>query len=277
MAKLTYLSYTGYSKLNACAESWQREYLLKQRPPFEDQRNVLRGNALHNMMEQYILNKKNDPQWLVDNIDKFWDAEVSKAEVIRWKSPTDQSELQQKVRAWALGLARLFHHNGLDPAQMQAEFKADCNVQLGPHKFKMGGRIDVLMRAKDGKLFFLDLKGSENKDVVKLDQVVWYSILLEQFSGEPAPYGGYLLPGFPAGQQFPLYRVPQEARDKMTERIVAAIDRVKADDFAPTPEDKQCFWCPVKYACTLFGGAIEHKSGVVTLGGNDEATIDSLL
>lgn len=261
-----YLSYTGFKKLDSCAKSWELEYLQKKRPPFEDQRNVLKGNALHKLMEAYILGKQDDPRWFVDNAQEYWANEIKGAKLIKWRGADDEEKQRLKYSEWVVELARLFKKHDLQPTKLMSEFKADTATVINGTKIKLGGRIDVLMKTAKDDYLFLDLKGSERKEVMDFDQIVWYAYLVGLYLKDPSQpkFGGYILPGF---QTLKIYRIPDLAKQRLEQRISNAIDTIESKEFPTNPSNSNCFFCPVKYVCPEFGGAIEHKSGIVDLLG----------
>ncbi len=273
-----YLSYTGFKTFRDCSESYYQNYVLKRRPPMEDQRNVFKGNALHNLMEAYILTKEDNPDWIVENAPRFWNQGledvVSKKQMLNWKGEADAAKNYATFIEWAGELANLFRKHRLDPNKMMSEFKADLDTELGGIKFRMGGRIDVLTESRAGdQLIVLDLKASANKAIKDFDQVVWYSVITELKTGNRINYAGYIMPAF---KEISIYHIPESVKDSLKYRVGEALQAIKRGEHEPTPEDKRCFWCPVKYACPLFGGAMEHKSGIVELGGG-EGSLDGLL
>lgn len=261
-----YLSYTGFSKYVECPQSYYQEYILRKRPPMEDQRNTLNGNALHTLLEEYIINQKDDVRWLVDNIDRVWNATVKDAEgAITWRHEDDASELLAKARKWSMCLANLLQNSGLKLSECEAEVKADTVIDVNGTKLKMGARLDIVRKNEYNDYIFLDLKASENKAVMKFDQLVWYSIAFGNHIGnhEQPKAGGYILPGFNA---IKMYKIPQEAKDSLLQRLDEVLKRIKNEVWTPIPSDQKCFWCPVKHMCPVKGKLIPHGSGLIHLG-----------
>lgn len=284
MSTVSYLSYTGYTHLRDCPKRYQNMYIRKLRPPMLDQRNTIKGNALHNLLEWYLLNGVDDPNLLVEYAPLYWTKMLTECEEkslpLKWVNAVDEKESRAKYIEWAYRLATLMKRHDLTPDRIQPEFKADSYITMGPHRFKMGGRVDILLRNKAGGLVVLDLKGSERKEVMQFDQLVWYAMLTENYlegtkgpTGEPerVTHAGWLLPGFAKEEdRIQIFAIPQSARDKLEANIIRALDRIVADDFPvnpKTPEGKDnCWFCDVKYVCPLFGGSADQSAGVAPLG-----------
>lgn len=263
-----YLSYTGYKTMRDCPESYYRKYVLRQAPPAEDQRNFLKGNALHHMMEAYLDKKENNPQWLRDAALTYWEREIesvkkSKSQFIEWKNKNDEQENRELFVEWANNLADIFIDKKLVPANMHSEFKADSKATAGGICFKMAGRIDILMESKSGEYVILDLKASASKTIKDLDQLVWYCYLAELHLGKPVRYAGYIMPAF---KELDLREIPQVAKDSLMERVGQALQDIRDEKFDARPENTKCWFCPVKFACSAHGGAVNMKSGIVSLG-----------
>lgn len=261
-----YLSYTAFKKYVTCPQSYYQEYIQRKRPKIEDERNVLNGNTLHNLLEEYINTGINYPKWLPDNVDRVWRETLDKCNSVIWKHDNDAQELLLKARKWASSLSELFIESKLDITQCTPELKADTVVQVGPYSVKMGARLDIVKKNQYNDYMFFDLKASENRAVMEFDQIVWYSVVLGEYLKDKSQpkYGGYILPGF---NEIKLYEIPDAAKEKLMQRLEEVIRRIKNEVWEPNPDDKKCFWCPVKHVCPAKGALIPHGSGVIYLGG----------
>lgn len=247
----TYLSYSGFAKLDECPQQYYAEYILKERPEVEDERNTIVGNALHWLLEQYIKHGDTDLDFFVRNSDVGFDKIKSEAKLLAWRHADDETELRAKLKVWGGNLARLMHEHGIDPAQCKSEFKADSDILIHGQKFRMGGRIDVLLKMPNGKHVFFDLKASANKQIMKIDQIIWYATLMGIYlkdHNEPA-MGGYLLPGFGKNGEVKFHAVPQQSKVDLINRIARALEIIKNEEWEAKPSDQKCFWCPVKHVC----------------------------
>lgn len=260
-----YLSYTGFKKYVTCPQSYYQEYIQRKRPPIEDQRNVLNGNSLHNLLEEYINLKENNTSWLVENIGRVWRETLDKCESVQWRHENDAKELLQKAKRWTSTLANLFDESHFDVTKCKAELKADTIVKVGDYRIKMGARLDVVHKNSYNDYMFFDLKASENRAVMEFDQIVWYSIVFGEYlqnSSQPK-YGGYILPGF---NEIKLYEIPLETKQKLLARLEEVTTRIKNEIWTPNPDDKRCYWCSVSYVCPVKGALIPHGSGAIYLG-----------
>lgn len=275
---VNYLSATGYRTYRDCPQQYYYKYILRQKPEFEPQQNFLKGNALHHLMEGYIDGKEKRPDWFRENAPAYWNAELEAVaknprHTLEWGAEelAKHGELYLK---WADTLAALFERYDFDPALMVSEFKADTYTEAGGVKFKMAGRVDVMIDTTDGGLAVLDLKASANKAITDYDQVVWYSHLAGLKLGKRVDYVGYILPAF---DKVTLSYVPQAARDALMERVGKALNEINAGNLKPgDPQNTPCFFCDFKRVCPAQGGALEHKSGIVQFG-PEAAGIDDLL
>lgn len=262
---IPYLSYTGFSKYQDCPQQYYLEYIAKERPEVEDSRNSFTGSALHCLLEDYILNGEDNPSWLVKNAVPYWEKQIEESELIVWRHGSDKDELLQKMRKWSISLSSLIKEAKIKPSEWVPEFKADSDISLNGMKVRMGGRIDLMRRKENGDTIFFDLKGSENRSIMKLDQIVWYSVLLGVYlkdMSQPVA-GGYLLPGF---NEVKLFKVSEAMKVDLLNRLYSAFVGIKEENFEPKPESKRCWWCSVKHACPLYGGALEKKNGIIDLG-----------
>lgn len=258
-----YLSYSGFTKFQECPQSYYLEYIQKKRPKVIDERNTLNGNTLHNLMEEYIENGVNRPEWLRENLERVWHETADKAAHIVWRHDNDAEELRAKARKWTDTLATMFEKPLLNPERLIPELKTDTIVQVGDYRVKMGGRLDIVLKGNDGKYMFLDLKASESKQIKKFDQIVWYAVTLSAYLDDPEQpqYGGYVLPGL---KEMPIYEIPDAAKRKLLLRLEKAMQKMDNEEWAPIPEDRKCFWCNVKHACPVKGAMVAPQSGQVT-------------
>lgn len=263
-----YLSYTGFKKYCACPQSYYLEYIEKKRPDVEDQRNTLNGNSLHQLLEDYIKLGVGDTQWLIDNSDRVWDETLANSYVI-WKHDNDSHDVLTKMRKFTKNLAELLDNTKINEAIINGtaspELKADTVVNINGTRLKMAGRLDLVIKNSYNDYTFYDLKASENRAIMEFDQLVWYSIVLGAHlkDMEQPKMGGYILPGF---SEIKTYSIPQAAREKLLARLEEVLRRIREGIWTPIPEDKMCFWCPVKYCCPVKGKLIPHGSGVIQLG-----------
>ena len=263
----TYLSYTGFKTYCDCPQQYYQSYIEKKRPKIEDQRNTLNGNALHNLLEEYItIYGENNVEWLNENIRRVWKETLDGCALVTFRHDDDAQELLDKAVRWTGELGKLLVASKLDVTKCEAELKADTIVQAGKHKVKMGARLDIVYKNEYNDYMFLDLKASENRAVMAFDQIVWYSIVLGEYLGDTSQpkYGGYVLPGF---KELPVYGIPDEAKQKLLARLEEVVTRIKAGVWTPNPDDKKCWWCPVKHVCPVKGALIPHGNGVIYLGG----------
>lgn len=261
-----YLSYTGFSKYVECPQSYYQEYVLRNRPAVEDQRNTLNGNALHTLVEEYIVSGQTDLNWFTQNIDRVWNETVEKADgMIFWRHDSDAQDLLAKAREWSANLAHIIQASGLKLHECESEVKADTVVDVHGIKLKMGARLDIVKKTDKNDYVFFDLKASENKAVMKFDQLVWYSIAFGAHIGDSSQpsAGGYILPGF---KDIKLYKIPQQAKDALLQRLEKVLTSIKNEVWTPNPEDRRCYWCPVKHACPVKGQVIPHGNGLIYLG-----------
>lgn len=279
MSMHDYASFTSYRTYRDCPHQFHSHYILKERPEVEVQNNFVKGNALHHLLEGFC-DGKEEPQWIVDNAAKYWDAELeaiakNPRHTLEWKGPDDEAKQRKQHLDWALELARLLHKYGLKSTEMASEFKADTRTEVEGIRFKMAGRIDIMMETNNGGIAILDLKASASSSIADYDQLAWYSHLAGLKLQRPVEYVGHILPAF---KKITLFHVPQEARDKLMVNVAEALRRIRAGQFDPAPAatDPPCWFCPIRWKCPAQGGAVEHKNGIVDLGGGS-AGIDTLL
>ena len=260
-----YLSYTGFKKYVTCPQSYYQEYIERKRPPMQDQRNVLNGNAMHNLLEEYINRNENEPEWLSANITRVWRETLDECELVNWRHADDAQDLLTKAKGWTVNLENLLRQSKLDVTKCEAELKADTIVQVGKFRLKMGARLDIVHKNEYNDYMFLDLKASENKAVMEFDQIVWYSIALGEYLGDTSQpkVGGYVLLGF---KTMPAYEIPDATKQTFLARVEEVLTRIENEIWTPKPEDKHCYWCPVSYVCPVKGALIPHGSGTIYLG-----------
>lgn len=260
-----YLSYSGFKKYVECPQSYYLEYIERKRPKVEDQRNTLNGNSLHNLLEAYLKQGENDTAWLIKNGSDYWDDTLDSCAHVVWRHDTDAADLKAKYSGWVTNLANLFDEKKFDVTKCEPELKADTVVNVGGTRLKMGGRLDVVMKTQYNSYMFFDLKASENRAVMEFDQLVWYSVILGEYLKNPEEpkIAGYILPGF---NEIRTYQVPVEAKKKLVARLQKVIGQIQNEEWTPKPEDKKCWWCPVKYVCPVKGKLIPHGSGTIYLG-----------
>lgn len=258
-----YLSYTGFKTYVECPQRYYLTYVERKRPKIEDQRNVLNGNAMHNLLEEYVLRGENEPHYFIENIDRVWEETLAGCDHVVWRHNEDSADLLKKARGWAANLDGLM--TKFDVAVCQPELKADTVVQVGPYKLKMGARLDIVIKNEYNDYMFFDLKASENRAVMAFDQIVWYAIVLGKYLGndEQPKVGGYILPGF---NEIKPYKIPEKAKNNLLVRLEEVLDRIAKGIWTPLPEDKSCYWCSVKFACPVKGKLLPHGNGLIQLG-----------
>jgi CRISPR/Cas system-associated exonuclease Cas4 (RecB family) len=251
-------------KLDSCGEAYKLEYIGRKRPKVQDARNNVHGNALHRLLEEWLKRGEFDPQWMVDNARRCWDEQVAEEKLLIWRNDKDEQEVRDKTLKWAGVLAKQCEQYNIDPATCQAEFKADTDVKLGEHRIRLGGRIDILKTNKAGQKIVLDLKASVNRDIMKKEQLVWYATLVGlalKNHDEPVA-AGYILPGL---DEVIMHKITQEDKLALVNRIAAAAQRIVDMDFKAEPSQQKCWWCPVKPFCSVQGGVIPAKKGMLDL------------
>lgn len=275
MAEVGYLSWTGFATMLSCPEAYKHRYIDKIPEIDADQANFVKGNALHHLLEAFLTGTTDDANFVIENAPLFWSRELTSIEknprqMLSW-STADKEKHRKIYMDWAFELAKILKTHNLIPSRVQSEFKADCFVTLGPHRLKLGGRIDMLLTNKQGNPVILDLKSSVNKSIVKPDQLVWYALLTDLFMGKkldaPVSHGGFILPGFPEGQKLQMFEITESVKENLVLRIIEVLDKIKADQFAPI-DGKGCWFCPYKDICSIKGGMLPKNSGMINLLGN---------
>lgn len=259
-----YLSYSGWQKYMECPAHYYLEYIAKERPEVEDGRNSLTGRVLHGLLEDYLGNKEDRPEWITENAEQSWEDAVAAEPFIGWKHQFDQEQMKEKTLRWAGELQKLIVEAKIKPADWKAEFKADTDINLGGHIVRMGGRIDLTRTKDNGEVIFFDLKCSENRAIMKLDQLTWYATLLGIAAGDQNKVvaGGYLLPGF---GEIKMYRISEDDKKDLLNRLALAFDGIRNERFEPNLERKSCFFCNVPHVCPLRKSELPTASGIMTL------------
>lgn len=272
MRTVTYLSFTGWKTMNACPEAYDHRYVHKKPVVDAEQVNFVKGNALHHLLEAYMLRGESDPNWMIEEAPLFWARELSNIfqnpqQKLTWKAGGEKLQ-RETFLGWAFELAKLLKTHNITPERVQPEFKADTRVTLGNHRLILGGRIDLLVKAKTGYMI-LDLKSSVHQRVVTPDQVLWYAMLTDLFLGDqlesPVAHGGFLLPGFPEGKKIQIFETPPEAKEDLKRRITRTLDQIAAENF-PAKPGRDCWTCDFRPWCSQYGGMTPHESGIVQLG-----------
>lgn len=280
MSKVDYISFSGWRAYRTCPEQYYNRYIIRRVVDDQEQSSYCKGNALHNLLEDTYLVGGGDPNWMVENAPTYWGRELSSIERdpkqrLGW-SAAETDKQRKTYTGWAYELAKLLKKHNLTVDRVQPEFKADSWVTMGSHRFKMGGRIDMLVKGKspDGepRYLVLDLKSSTNKAIVSGEsqsQLTWYALLTDIFLGDqldaPVSHAGFLLPGFPEGQKLQLFETTPEAKERLKLQIIETLDNIVAKRFAPK-DGQGCWFCPYRGVCSIKGGQLEPKAGVVTLG-----------
>lgn len=266
-----YISYSGYKKYLECPQAYYLEYVLRERPEVEDSRNTLNGNALHKLLEEWIQNGENDPKWLLQNCVRVWKEHHDAQKLIIWRNPDDKKQVLKKYIKWTQSLAKLVVEANIDPAMCKSEVKTDTDVIMDLDKGKtvvrLGGRIDVLRQKADGNYIFFDLKGSENRAIMQLEQIVWYAMMmgLHLKDADQPIAGGYILPGF---NEIKMYRITPEAKSKLYADIVRVINAIQNEEFEGVHDDKKYWFCPVKHKCCSAPVQIPQGTGTMNLFGD---------
>jgi CRISPR/Cas system-associated exonuclease Cas4 (RecB family) len=259
-----YLSYTGFMKLEECSEAYRLEYIERKRPKVEDARNNIHGNVLHNMLEEWIKRGQDDAAaWFPRNVEGAWHEQLAKEQLVVWRTPTDMQEVYEKTASWAGNLGVMLEKYKIDPNTCEPEFKADMDVKIAGKQVRLGGRIDILKTNKAGNKVIFDLKASINRQIMKREQLVWYSLLvgMKLKNHDEPTVAGYLLPGL---EEVIMHQITREDKTALLNRIHAALTKIESKDFKPSP-GSACFWCPVKHACPVKGEAIPSGTGMIDL------------
>lgn len=273
---LLYISYSGYQKYLECPHAYYVEYVLRERPEVQDERNTLKGNALHQLLEEYILNGEDRPRWMLENAKRVWNEHVDSRKFIHWRHEDDKKELIASYVKWVKELVRLVDVAKIKPENCRPEFKADQILNLEVNgkvqKVKLAGRIDLLREKDNGDFIFFDLKASENRSIMKLEQITWYATLMSYYlKDDDQPLaGGYILPGF---KEIKLYKIPLEAKMKLMKDIIRVLGCIQRGEFEAKPDPSKYFFCNAKHNCCSAAITGPVETGIVDLsGGSDESS-----
>lgn len=254
-----------------CPAAYYADYILHERPKVEDARNTLNGNALHKLLEEWIANGENDPSWMSRNCVRVWKEHHDKQPLIIWRNDGDKKQVLQKYLTWVQRLTKLVVQAKINPEECESEVKTDTDVIMDLDKGKtvvrLAGRIDLVRKKKDGSYLFFDLKASENRDIMKLEQIVWYAMMLGlhlKDADQPIA-GGYILPGF---NEIKMYRITPQAKSKLYADIVNVINKIQNKEFEPSNDPKNYWFCPVKHMCCSAPASIPLNTGSVNLFGD---------
>lgn len=259
-----YLSYTGFSKIESCPKSYELEYIKRLRPKVQDERNTIVGNTLHNALEQWLKGSDDNPDWINQNLRELWHQKIEDAKLLIWKHNDDESELFDKLVRWGKSLTSVLGQYKISPENCEAELKGDVDITIHGRKLRLAGRIDVIKKNSKGQNIILDLKCSENRSIMKVDQLTWYSILYNlKFGADQEPVAsGWILPAY---RELVLHKISRTQQGLLLARIAQAYDRIQALDFPAIEEKSKCFFCPVASDCPAKNKIPPTKTGIIDL------------
>ena len=121
--------------------------------------------------------------------------------------------------------------------------------KLKMEPYTISGRIDRADRLPDGTLEVIDYKSGKarsQKDVDKDEQLMIYALAAKECFGRPASK----LTLYFLDDDLKVTTVPDEKKlEKMKAEIVKTADAVNTSDFAPTPSQFACGFCPFNKIC----------------------------
>jgi hypothetical protein len=172
---------------------------------------------------------------------------VSNKKALRWKSKSDMKDQEQKARETARKLEKAMRDHGLclSDATTQTNVKAKLKLSDGT-QLKLTGRMDLFYTEH---LWIYDLKTTEDKRWLDVDQLVYYDFVLSTMLGKKIKKCGFLAPLInPPVQEIPF--VGKEQWQGLLNDLQRAIDTIEVGDFPDTGDEKQdCFLCFAKAHC----------------------------
>lgn len=241
------ISYTGWKRYKECA---QKHYLVMtgHRPSIVDERNFLNGQVIHKVLERWFANDAG-PQWISEQSTSVWNEYIDKKYVL-FKSEEDRSQLLSKCQEWASSLVTMIEGLGFDKSQCQSELALERYIEVGSHRVRLHGYLDILAPLVEGPPAVLDLKCSASRSVMDPYQLVFYSLLLEDDLTNTDRHGAFILPAF---SDVVAHHITAEHRSYLLADIRRMAEDIIAGRFDPSPETANCFWCEVKHACPVMG------------------------
>lgn len=251
------ISYTGWKRYRECK---QKHFLVMtgQRPDKVDERNFLNGQVLHKVLERWFSNDE-PASWIADQAQTVWDEYVAKKYII-FKSAADRIELLDRCLSWGSKLAVMIDDLGLDKYQCKSELQLERYITVRDTKVRLHGFLDILAPVSGSIEAVLDLKCSASRGVMDPYQLVFYSLLLED-DDDIVRYGSFILPAL---DDVVTHQIGAEHRQYLMRQLVAMAESILDDEFEPSPETANCYWCEVKAACPVMGN-LPAKRGRVHL------------
>jgi hypothetical protein len=218
-------------------------------PQLVDVRRYLVPNVLDQSFEEWVQLKFPKDELLKIAERRF--ATYVANNNIHWKHPLDQRDCLLNLRRGAFNLEFYMRQDGLcvDNAVTQLTLK----VYTG--RLKLTGRLDVVY---PGIKLLMDLKTTENKQWLDVNQLHYYALLVFKQLGIVIEEVGFLAPLIEGGciQRFPVTKA--DYRHQLEEIEVAA-QRVFNQDFPATGYPERCFTCMMKHVCEVYKGKVATR------------------
>jgi hypothetical protein len=272
----------SWSKIRTAEECRQKAYLTSEGKTSEvkDVRVFFQGNVVDRAMRQWLGMEHPPPYWMAKEVDRIFyelEEEIRKEDkgVLRWRHKDDRQQVREFCVECAMRLEPILNQL-VTPFEYQAALRFKTKLMINgldgkPTPILLNGEMDVLTR-RDPPLPEItpdldpivvqtfhpeyrpwDLKVTKDAQYWRktVAQLVFYDIACICLFGVPTVEAGLIQP-MVDGVPFIPFRVSDEDRTFMFNRIEDVAHNIMRQDYSPKVGTEGCYYCEARNACVRY-------------------------
>jgi putative RecB family exonuclease len=235
------LSHSSINLYLDCPKKWHFKYIEKV--PEKPRHFFSFGKTVHNTLEYFYDVKVTPPPSLEEILTHYEDNWIAEG----YKDKKQEEDYRRQGKR----ILEEYYAKHID--SFRIPYFTEYGFNLEVNGVKVVGYIDRIDKNDDDTLTIVDYKTGKAipKTRAATDaQLTMYQMACEELLGlQVKDLVFYHLPS-----QTPIHSKPHGPTqvDALRERIVTTADLIKAEKFAPKPEERKCGWCDYKPLCPVF-------------------------
>jgi hypothetical protein len=266
----------SWSRLRTHEECRQKGMLqrAKKQAPLRDVRNFFPGTVTDRVVRDWLNGEpEKNPHLMPDMVAAILDREEKlvpqEGGILKWRDKEDRDRILKECVEAVTKIEPLLNKYVLPyEYAVDVRFKAPM---LAPHpngtmeQVVINGAMDILVRDAVGRYAVWDVKHTRDDNYWKKTrgQLSFYDLAILLLEGEYTYFTGLLQPL--CKKPDPGFRLGEDDRSQLMQRVLAMANDVWKEDFTPTKDTNACYWCDVKHACIKFKSAAAGTTKKFTL------------
>ena len=270
------ISWSGLRTHNECKQKGmlQREY---KQTPLQNTRNFFPGTVTDRVVRDWLSDDpENNPGIMKDMVVDVIEREKQEIDdgnrgVMLWKDSKDKDDVIEVCQTAVINIEDSLNKYVL-PFDYQTDYHFQSSMDLphpggGTETVILNGYMDIIVRDSKGRWAVWDVKHTKDNSYWKKTQgqLGFYDLAVNLETGSYTAMTGLLQPL--CKEKVKPIKLTADSRSVMLSSITSMANDVWNKDEAPRTDNKFCYNCEVRHACSKFKPRVVEGKKVAMFGG----------